>query len=127
MNLFEDPFLNFLVHHAPGDLLVAAFLVVFLTRMPRQRGLTLAITGCVVKLLVSMAAILRMWLALQDDFLLPNVELLFSAWIAIPLAVVECCSWILCVVALHLLLRDSSQHVADTQHIDALRPFGPAS
>ena len=126
MNFFEGPFLIALVRQAPANLVVAAFLVVFLTRMPQQRGLTLAKIGCVVKLLASMAYILRDWLTFQSDSV-PSVELLYSAWINIPLMVVACCSWILWIVALHLICRDSSQHVADTQHTDALRPFGPVS
>ena len=118
--------LNYLVESATSDLVVAAFLVVFLTRMPQQRGLTLAKIGCVVKLLVSMAYLLRYWLTFQGD-LVSSVELLYSAWINIPLTVAACCPWILWIVALHRLCRDSSQHVADTQHTDALRPFGPVS
>jgi uncharacterized membrane protein YqaE (UPF0057 family) len=119
----------YLVHRAPSDLVVVAFLVVFLTRMPQQRGLTLAKTGCVVKLLVSMAYILLRYRLNHQDPLVASVlnELLRSAWINIPLTVVGWFPWILWIVALHLLCRDNSQHVADTQQTDALRPFGPVS
>jgi predicted membrane protein len=121
--------LDYLVHSAPSDLVVAAFLVVFLTRMPQQRGLTLAKIGCVINLLVSMAGTLLSYRLNHHDALVPSVlnELLRSAWISIPLMVVAWFPWILWIVALHLLCRDNSQHVADTQHTDALRPFGPAS
>ena len=108
MSFFEDSFLDHLAHAAPARLIVVAFLVVFLTHTPRQRGLTLAMIGCAVSLFLSLASILRMWLIFQDNFV-PQESLLNSLVVILPLQVAGWSVYLLWIIALYVLYRDSVQ------------------
>tara|TARA_B100001013_G_C24283701_1_gene313917 strand:- start:148 stop:510 length:363 start_codon:yes stop_codon:yes gene_type:complete len=108
MSFFEDTFLDYLAHAAPARLIVVAFLVVFLTHTPRQRGLTLAIIGCAVSLFVSLASTLRFWSILQDNFV-PQESLLNSPMVILPLQAAGWSTYLLWIISLYLLYRDSVQ------------------
>ena len=109
MTFFEDPFLNLLAHNAPTVLVNIAFLVLFLTRKPRRRGLTLAMIGCALSLLARSIWILFAWSEFRHDM----------SWLVRTSDGIYVTKMVLWIVALHLLYRDSRQHVPAARNADA--------
>lgn len=109
MTFFEDPVLNSLTFAAPGVLVDTAFLVVFLTHKPRRRGLTLAMIGCALSLLTRSIWILFAWSEFRHDM----------SWLVRTSDGIYVTKMVLWIVALHLLYRDSRQHVPAARNADA--------
>ena len=83
-------------------LVSTAFLVVFLTRTPRRRGLTLAMIGCAICVLVSSSWILIRWTGFGYDYFFEPVN-----WALTGLQVTQSVLWI---VALYMMLyRDNTE------------------
>jgi hypothetical protein len=123
MTFVEDHFLNLLTHNAPIGLVTIAFLVLFLTHKPRRRGLTLAMIGCALSLLRRSSWLLIAWSNIQHD-----TWLTWEHWFICLSDGTYVTQLVLWIVALHLLYRDSRQHVADAWYVlVGEKVFGPHS
>ena len=121
MSFFEDRFLDYLAQAAPARLIVVAFLVVFLMHRPRQRALTLAMIGCAVSLFISLTSTLRFWLMLQDNFV-PQESLLNSPMVILPLRVAGWSVYLLWIIAVYVLYRDSAQRSNSIEQVEKSSP-----